>query len=268
MKVLLIAGHGAGDSGALGCGYREEVLTREIVNLIYKEMCGYVDVEIYDMKRNAYYDVCNEVLAIPDVDYVLEIHFNAYNGKASGTEIYVTLMEKGIIVEEKIMEQLKLFFVLRDEDGVKRKNFKVIYTIKQKGISSALLEVCFIDNEKEMRIYQNNKISIAKSITKGILDGFGIDNKINGQEFMLFFKDKNYILQETMNVRVGPGLEYKKKKKNELTKDGIQNSNHEGCLLKGTEVTVMEIFKKNNQIWGRIPSGWICLQLKDQIFVE
>ena len=34
MKILLIAGHGAGDTGASGCGYKETNLTRELVNLI------------------------------------------------------------------------------------------------------------------------------------------------------------------------------------------------------------------------------------------
>lgn len=29
MKILLIAGHGDGDCGALGCGYEEANLTRE-----------------------------------------------------------------------------------------------------------------------------------------------------------------------------------------------------------------------------------------------
>ena len=35
MKILLIAGHGAGDPGASGCGYKEANLTRELVD-VYK----------------------------------------------------------------------------------------------------------------------------------------------------------------------------------------------------------------------------------------
>ena len=34
MKILLISGHGAGDVGAVGNGYREADLTREVVNLL------------------------------------------------------------------------------------------------------------------------------------------------------------------------------------------------------------------------------------------
>lgn len=42
MNILLIAGHGDGDSGAVGNGYKECDLTREFASLIYsklKEMC-------------------------------------------------------------------------------------------------------------------------------------------------------------------------------------------------------------------------------------
>ena len=41
MKILLIAGHGAGDTGASGCGYKETNLTRELVNLIAPKLRKY-----------------------------------------------------------------------------------------------------------------------------------------------------------------------------------------------------------------------------------
>ena len=41
MKILLIAGHGAGDPGASGCGYKEANLTRELVNLIAPNLRKY-----------------------------------------------------------------------------------------------------------------------------------------------------------------------------------------------------------------------------------
>ncbi|WP_270618065.1 N-acetylmuramoyl-L-alanine amidase [[Clostridium] innocuum] len=59
MKILLIAGHGAGDTGASGCGYKETNLTRELVNLIAPKLRKYANVDVYNVNRSAFYDVQN-----------------------------------------------------------------------------------------------------------------------------------------------------------------------------------------------------------------
>lgn len=45
-----------------------------------------------------------------------------------------------------------------------------------------------------------------------------------------------------------------------LSADGQKHANTNGCLLKGTRVTVSEIVDATTYVWGKIPSGWICLQ--------
>ena len=178
MKILLISGHGAGDPGASGNGYKEADLTRELVNLIATRLRKYATVDIYNQSRNAFKDVKAGVFKPGKYDYVLEVHFNAFNGNAHGTEIYVTSREKGITVEQNIMKNMKAFFTLRDNDsvfdGVKRENFAVINKCKNLGMSGALLETCFIDNASDMRTYQENKNDIAQAIVNGIASGFGL----------------------------------------------------------------------------------------------
>lgn len=179
-KVLLISGHGGNpyDCGAVGNGYKEADLTRELVNLIAQNLKKYATVEVYDQDRNAFQDVKNGKFKVNTYNYALEIHFNAFNGKAHGSECYVTNKEKGISVEQAIMKRMKRYFTLRDNDsvfdGVKREDFAVIKTLKNKNISGALLEVCFIDNEKDMIVYQSSKRDIAKDIVEGIVVGFGL----------------------------------------------------------------------------------------------
>lgn len=49
------------------------------------------------------------------------------------------------------------------------------------------------------------------------------------------------------------------KKYAQLTRDGMKHAYSDGCLKKGTSVTVKEL--KNDEAgatWVRIPSGWIC----------
>ena len=58
MKILLIAGHGDGDSGAIGCGFKEADLTREMVKLIKPYLSKYATVEIADTAKNWYRYIC------------------------------------------------------------------------------------------------------------------------------------------------------------------------------------------------------------------
>lgn len=57
-------------------------------------------------------------------------------------------------------------------------------------------------------------------------------------------------------VRKGPGTGYARVSYGGLTANAKQHAYANGCLQKGTQVTVMET--RGN--WARIPSGWICLQ--------
>lgn len=182
MKVGLISGHGAGDSGAVGCGYKEADLTIELVRLIDRKLKSKgIETVVYPYNKNAFEDCKKSGLAVnfAGCDYVLEVHFNACvndkkgNGKVTGSEIYVTSKESHVDVEKKILSNMsKLGFTNR---GVKRENYTVINTIKNKGISSALLETCFIDDKDDMNLYVDKKTQVADAIVNAIIDGFGYE---------------------------------------------------------------------------------------------
>lgn len=178
MKILLIAGHGAGDTGACGCGYQEYKLTRELVDLIAPGLRRYATVEVYDKNRSAFYDCQNGNFNIGSYDYVLEVHFNACvndqhgDGQTTGTEIYVTSSEKATTVEQAIINKVAACGL--KNRGVKVTDFLVIRTVKNKGMSSALIETCFIDDKDDMDVYKGKKTAIADAIVNGIAEGFGL----------------------------------------------------------------------------------------------
>lgn len=179
MKILLIAGHGAGDPGAIGCGYKEADLTREVVSLVKPKLSNYATVEVADTSVNWFKNKAK--LPLSGVDYVFEVHFNACvndtkgNGVTTGTEIYVTRSEKGTAVEERVVNGIASLGL--KNRGVKRTNFAVINYCKSKGISSALLETCFIDDADDMKVYVAKKDAIADAIANGIAEGFGLKKK-------------------------------------------------------------------------------------------
>ena len=62
------------------------------------------------------------------------------------------------------------------------------------------------------------------------------------------------ITASDLSVRTGPGTGYRRKRHDELTKDGQKHDkDKDGCLERGTRVTVYEW--KNG--WARTPSGWL-----------
>ena len=194
MKILLIAGHGGGtDPGAKAHGRRECDLTREIVPKIKSALEQYeCDVEMYNPARSAIHDII--VMGYPynfrKFDYVLEVHFNAFridrgDGVTMGTEIYVTRGEKITTVEQAVVKRISALGL--KNRGVKRTDFDVIKYAKSQGVSGALLEVCFMDDADDMRVYDAKKQQIAQAVADGIADGYKLSKK--GEFTMAGFKD-------------------------------------------------------------------------------
>lgn len=75
-----------------------------------------------------------------------------------------------------------------------------------------------------------------------------------------YIKGRNYTLQVDLNVRTGAGTSYKIKKYSELTVDGKKHAYLQinAVLKKGTVVTCLDIIKVGQDIWLKIPSGYVA----------
>ena len=181
MKILLISGHGNGDPGACSSYGIEATETRRVVNELKRLFGGYnCSVDIYPTNRNAYADIGNGCLQVnfANYDYVLEIHFNSSASSSSnGVEVWVTPIEQGITVEQAIVNKVaSLGFSNR---GVKREDFRVIRIAKNRGVSSALIETCFISNQSDMAKYNSKFSEVCNAIVEGVAQGFGLTKKVN-----------------------------------------------------------------------------------------
>jgi|GEM_PF-4007357 len=78
-----------------------------------------------------------------------------------------------------------------------------------------------------------------------------------------------YKLVGNLNVRKGPGTDFEILRRNELTKDGYAHSiaTNSAVLSSGTVVTCKEIKTKTNEVWLRIPSGWVCAYYKGKKYI-
>lgn len=187
-KILLISGHGAGDPGAMGTlngvTYKEADLTRELTELIQPtlEQEYGAAVERYPIERNAYADFMSNRLALDltGYHYILEVHFNAFqknaDGDIKGMEIYTTYSRKDTATERYILDKVRATGIDTDR-GLKRYDWSVIAAAERKKSPAALLEVCFIDDEDDMKKYLADKGKIARAIADGIAAGLLLERK-------------------------------------------------------------------------------------------
>nr|DAQ05967.1 MAG TPA: Muramidase (flagellum-specific) [Caudoviricetes sp.] len=104
--------------------------------------------------------------------------------------------------------------------------------------------------------YINTIMSIINSNNLTKYDN--VENSVDNLE--KYIKGKNYTLQVDLNVRYGAGTNNAIKKYNELTEDGKKHAyvQTNAVLKKGTVVTCLEIVKNGQDIWLKIPSGYVA----------
>lgn len=176
MKILVIAGHGAGDCGAVGNGFREADLTRELARCVSDVMYG--DVMIYNTSRNSYKDIKNNENGARElfkaVDFILEIHLNSYANKtAQGVEV---LCKRDSVFSRTLAEKVSnCGFTNR---GVKlRKDLLNMNYCDTIGTPYVLLECGFITNYHDVSIFKNSQEKIAQAIAQSFKVCYNLGEK-------------------------------------------------------------------------------------------
>lgn len=76
------------------------------------------------------------------------------------------------------------------------------------------------------------------------------------------------ILVSDLRIRINPGTNYAVKTYSQLTPNARKHdSNRNGCLDVGTEVTCKGVAYEGNRTWIKIPSGWICAVEGDKKYI-
>ena len=186
-KLMLIAGHGQGDSGAVGNGYKEADLTRDLVNRIYAVAVQKgIKVSAYDMNKNAVKQIrAGNIPNFTGNHYCLEVHFNSSAKNTSrGTMFYIHKDENGWSVEENILQRMYNLGSRKAWDGVVKASRQfpsgllVQNNSKSQGVPHGLLETCFISSNEDVNWYLNNRDNIAQQVVEGIIEGYGL--KLDG----------------------------------------------------------------------------------------
>ena len=179
MKIGIDCGHtlsGQG-TGAVGCGYKEQDLTRalgkEVMNLLKKEGHTIVDCTVDKSSSNSQQLVDRVAKANKQtLDLFISIHFNAGvsdvkgNGKTTGVECLVSHTgTKAYDEAQRVCDNIAKL-------GIKNRGVKVhgAYVIKNTKAPAFLIETCFIDDKDDMALYTKNVNNVAKAIVEGVLN--------------------------------------------------------------------------------------------------
>lgn len=180
-KGIIIAGHNNGDSGASGNGYKESDLTKEFREMLYVCLNIYqidygLNIKfVKDCDTLSLSRVINWIGGLPYAEerLIIDIHFNAFNTHANGTE---TIIPDNYCNNELTLGK-KLSQTMADTMGIfnrgckqeKHTARKRLGIMRPKGIN-ILLEICFIDNKRDIEAYHANKSELAIRLAKDILE--------------------------------------------------------------------------------------------------
>lgn len=162
MKILLSAGHGGTDSGSIGSDKgKEKDRTLEISNLVATKLkeAGHEVTIKQEKNSNGNWVFKNR----NGYDYALSIHFNAFNGSATGVEcLYKNKDGKATELSKEVANVLEL-----KNRGAKKRTDLYMLNI---GFDN-LLEVCFHDNSKDLDAYNKKKNEVVNIIAEVINGG-------------------------------------------------------------------------------------------------
>lgn len=181
MKILLISGHGAGDSGAVGCGYKEAELTRTATSILEGKLKAYdVTVARYPVTHDAYQDRNGGGYAVSLLSYnlVIEVHFNSYNKSAYGVETLYRQQSCKALAEKVTSAIASMGFYNRG--AKKRTDLANMNYCYRNGVPYILIETCFIDNEEDMKRYHLKLYDVWGRVADAVCSYYGIKKLASG----------------------------------------------------------------------------------------
>ncbi|NEO25626.1 MAG: hypothetical protein F6K03_01670, partial [Kamptonema sp. SIO4C4] len=167
MKFGIDMGHNAPpDVGASSQFGNEDQLTKAVGTLVMDKLKA-LGHEVVNCTPSSASSVLNSLAQRVQtannnqVDVYVSIHFNAFNGSANGSEIYA-VSDAGRRVAQPILDNIVgLGFSNR-----RVKNGSHLYVVRNTNMPAILIECCFLDSEKDMRLY--NSETMANAIVKGL----------------------------------------------------------------------------------------------------
>jgi N-acetylmuramoyl-L-alanine amidase len=166
VKFGIDMGHNAPpDTGASGWA-KEDDLTKAVGTRVRAKLAalGHIAVNCNPSSAYSVLDSLNKRVSIANaqnVDLYVSIHFNAFNGKANGAEVFAVSSSGERYAKPVLREIVRLGFYNR---GVKDGSH--LYVLKNTWMPAILIECCFIDSWRDRDLYDTERM--ANAIVTGL----------------------------------------------------------------------------------------------------
>ena len=184
--VVLDAGHGGHDSGAIGYGLKEKSVALDIVKGIKLGLEKYGNIKVILTRTNDTYLTLEQRVQIEKkvkANMFVSVHLNA--GGGTGFESYVDdrlsndsrTVKRQRILHDAIMKELHTIDKNLSNRGTKKAN---LYVVRNTNSDAVLTENLFIDTKKDTDLLKQHKTiqAIINGHVKGIVKIFNLRKKV------------------------------------------------------------------------------------------
>jgi N-acetylmuramoyl-L-alanine amidase len=180
VRIVLDAGHGGHDPGAVANGLKEKDLTLAMAKHTGRMLGEYEGVEVIYTRTDDRYLSLEERAAIANkvgADFFLSIHINAGGGTGFESYIYNGNVSSATIAYQNVIhaEIMKAIGDVKDR-GKKRANYAVL---RETCMPAILTENLFIDNPNDAAKLKSEQflLQVAHGHVQGIVKAFGLKKK-------------------------------------------------------------------------------------------
>ncbi len=184
--VIIDAGHGGGDPGAIGItGTLEKDINLNIAlklqQFIEKNggtvLMTRVDDEMLGATKREDMNIRKKLREENSGDIFVSIHLNSFpKSNCNGAQTFYADNEESKVLAEKIQKNMVKFL---DEDNTRiAKKLSDVYLLKKVNIPSIIVECGFLSNSKEEKLLADEQYQskIAFAVYSGILEFFNEEN--------------------------------------------------------------------------------------------
>ncbi|MFT4414425.1 SH3 domain-containing protein [Fredinandcohnia humi] len=177
-KIIIDAGHGGSDPGAIGySGLREKVVTLDTAMLIKQELENAGATVLLTRSSDMYLQLSErtEIANLSDYDAFISVHTDSFSTTSRGTTTFYNRslnfnstksIQLAAIVQKHLIQNLGTY-----NRGTKEQEF---YVNKYNGLPSILVELAFISNPREEGLLKTQEFrqKAATSIRQGLEEYF------------------------------------------------------------------------------------------------
>ncbi|NUK30995.1 N-acetylmuramoyl-L-alanine amidase [Parageobacillus sp. VR-IP] len=182
VRIVLDAGHGGHDPGAVANGLREKDLTLAIVKHIGRMLAEYEGVELhYTRTDDRFIELCEraEIANKLKADFFISVHINAGGGTGFESYVYNGGVSAATIAYQNVIHQeiMKAIGGVQDR-GKKRADYAVL---RETHMPAILTENLFIDNKNDAAKLKSEQfmLQIAYGHVVGLEKALGLKKKEN-----------------------------------------------------------------------------------------